>query len=180
MRTWMVSLLLVGCGTADTERLGVGPAPDVGGVVDAPDASTPDARPDAGGEASIQCGAGVACGPGEVCATYAEGDARCFTRGEEPSFENGAPDWPWPALLLYCDDDEDCPGTTRCVLNVGEIFRADCREEDEHCGIHFGHLCSSEMDCHSCPNPGDRDRPTTCRPVNLSGATHLSSCTWSN
>ena len=166
---WVATL--ASCGAASTDSLRIGPG-------DASDVLRTDAGAIDGGdpEPVIACG-GLACSSGEVCAVFA-GASRCYSLGDEPSFANGAPQ-PWPAALLYCDGDDDCRDRSRCVIFVGEIPSARCVAEAEvGCAFHVGHLCETDLDCHSCPNPGDPDRGASCRNVGVEGLDHLKSCGW--
>ncbi len=132
----------------------------------------PTARPD-GAAGTVRCGTAT-CTATQVCGAHADGATECYERGSEPIA--GRSPWPWPTVLLYCDGDDDCVGGTRCIMMVGEIFRASCLPETGSCAMHAGHLCSTDSDCHTCPNPGDPDRKYTCRPQMVSGAKHLHAC----
>jgi hypothetical protein len=155
----LIVMVLAGCGGSVA---GNDSAADSGTLLEARDAAD-----------GVGCGA-LRCIASQVCAKYADGSARCFERGSEPVA--GKSPLPWPSVLLFCDGEEDCSSGTRCVMNVGEIFKAECVPESGDCPRHAGHMCSDDRDCHSCPNPGDPDRKFTCLPVTVTGATHLRAC----
>lgn len=136
--------------------------------------TVPTARPNPDGAAgTIRCGT-LTCTATQVCGGHPDGHTECYERGSEPIA--GKSPWPWPSVLLYCDGDDDCPGGTRCIMMVGEIFSASCLPETGSCTRHTDHLCSTDSDCHTCPNPGGPDRKYTCRPKMFSSLKDLRAC----
>lgn len=158
-----VVILSIGCGAAVANDVGAADA-----AIDTADASDGAPRPGV-----VGCGTAT-CSGEEVCAVNADGSVRCYARGTEPL--PGKAPFPWPSVLLYCDGDDDCVAGTRCVVAHGEVFRVGCMPESGTCAAHAGHMCSDDRECHTCPNPGDPDNRFTCKPIRVTGASHLRAC----